>query len=90
MPDPIQNQVDGQYLAPVPAGPALFGEGGQQFQAELPDYYLGIYCVTNAQYLQFVEAAGHRPPNEADFGEPVWKGSSFPDEVCRDGPPVAS
>jgi sulfatase modifying factor 1 len=83
--DPVEapdfvNPVDGYRMALILEGRAIFGEGQSRFRAELPCYYLGIYCVTNAQYLRFVEATGHRPPDEADWGYPVWHGNAFPSE----------
>jgi formylglycine-generating enzyme required for sulfatase activity len=91
VPDTIyRNPVDAQELILVPAGKALFGWPRDAplsehlekpwFEAELPGYYLGTHCVTNAQYLRFVEATGRRPPDQADWGEPVWRGASFPPE----------
>jgi formylglycine-generating enzyme required for sulfatase activity len=67
MSDPTDvNEIDGQTLALVPAGKAVFGSREDdpdaldhekpQFEAELPDFYLGIYCVTNAQYAAFLNA----------------------------------
>ena len=90
MPDLFyRNAVDGYELILVPGGRAVFGsradeadsdyDGKPQFAAELPGYYLGLYCVTNAQYLRFVEGTGHRPPDKADYGTPVWRGRSFPE-----------
>jgi formylglycine-generating enzyme required for sulfatase activity len=68
--------VDGYEMVLVPAGKAIFGsegdgsdseyDGRPRFEAHLAGYYLGRYCVTNAQYLAFVEATGHPPPDQVD------------------------
>jgi len=81
----IENPTDGSLLLLVPAGTFLAGgpggdEGGGTFEVELPAYYVGIHPVTNAQYKRFVDATGHRAPNEADYGEAVWSGEAFPPE----------
>jgi formylglycine-generating enzyme required for sulfatase activity len=81
----IENQKDRSLLLLVPGGPFLAGgsgadaEAGEPFPVDLPPYDLGLYPVTNKQYLRFVEATGHRTP-DPPWGAPVWKGRSFAPE----------
>jgi formylglycine-generating enzyme len=83
----VVNERDGTILVLVPAGRGVFGSADDdqdafynekpRFTAELAGFYIGLYCVTNAQYLKFVDATGHRPPDKADYGAAVWSGRSF-------------
>jgi hypothetical protein len=57
-------------LVTIPAGPFLMGSSGADEQARdkekpqheliLPDYQIGKYPVTNAEYARFVEAGGYK------------------------------
>lgn len=59
------NPKDAQEMILVPAGQAVFGDAADdsqdrkspQFQAHLPDYYLGKHPVRNWQYAQFLDDA---------------------------------
>jgi formylglycine-generating enzyme len=87
------NPAAGAELVLIPAGAAVFGSAVEdtvarpnekpQFEAVLPAYYLGVHPVTNAQYMRFVQATGHRPPDEADHGHPIWDGLWFPEERAQ-------
>jgi formylglycine-generating enzyme required for sulfatase activity len=41
-----------------------------QHTLDLPDYYIGKYLITNAQYKVFVQSAGYKAPDD-------WEGSQF-------------
>lgn len=91
------NPRDGYEMVLIPRGEAIFGTGRDdpyfngnstdrekpQFKADIPEFYMGIYCVTNEQYIQFVNDTGHSPPEQADWGTPVWKNGTFPKEKAR-------
>ena len=83
----LENPVDGSLLVRIPAGAFEMGDGKDancpKHRVELSAYYIGLYCVTNVQYKRFVDATGHRAPDKADGGTPVWKGTSFPAEKAE-------
>jgi formylglycine-generating enzyme required for sulfatase activity len=73
-------------LVRVPAGEFLMGsdpakdedaydEEQPQHTIDLPEFAIGKYPVTNAQYAAFVQATGHRAPKHWEKGEvPSGKG----------------
>ncbi|AUB81685.1 formylglycine-generating enzyme family protein [Candidatus Thiodictyon syntrophicum] len=82
------NQRDGSILVYVPEGEFEMGDdqdsgggvgsGCPKHRVYLSDFWIGVYPVTNVQYLRFVEATGHRAPDRTDRGDPIWVGRSFP------------
>ncbi len=86
------NRKDGSVLVYVPEGEFEMGDGRESncppHRVFLSAYWIGVYCVTNAQYLKFVEATGQRAPDQSDWSDvpPIWKGRRFPKEKA--GHPV--
>ena len=61
----VVNEKDGSVMIEVPAGEFEMGEErlNTSQRVYLDRYWIGIYCVSNRQYEQFVEETGHRAPN---------------------------
>lgn len=61
----------------IPAGPFLMGSTDEheepQHTVDLPEYFIGKYPVTNAEYQAFVRETGHAPPWH-------WDGEAYPEE----------
>ncbi|AUB81681.1 formylglycine-generating enzyme family protein [Candidatus Thiodictyon syntrophicum] len=90
-PPPLAVNVrDGSVMVYVPAGEFEMGDGRDtdylnylKHRVHLTAYWIGVYAVTNAQYLRFVEATGHRVPDEDYLGQAIWSGQSFPPEKAE-------
>jgi formylglycine-generating enzyme len=74
--DFYRHAKDGSLLVKIPGGKCLVGEPA--FEVELPEYWLGMHAVTNAQYGKFVSETWHRAPDKAEVGTPIWTGKSYP------------
>ncbi len=72
-------------LIRVPAGPFLFGSPNPdrreapQRSLDLPEFWIGLGPVTNAQFARFVEAAGYRTTAEETGYARVWAGGRWVD-----------
>lgn len=81
------NPKDGSLFVFVPEGEFVMGDGKEPdcpiHRVWLDSYLIGKYCVTNAQYEKFIKETGHRSPDAAKYGTPVWKGSRYPLEKAN-------
>lgn len=80
----VVNEKDGSILVQIPAGEFEMGDGENsdcsKHSVYLDTYFIGVYAVTNRHYKVFVDETGHRPPDQADYGNPIWKGNSYPEK----------
>ena len=79
----VVNEADGSVLVYVPAGEFEMGDGQDadcpKHRVYVDAYYIGLYCVTNAQYGRFVrEGKGREPDNTR------WKQSELADHPVTD------
>ncbi len=68
------NTRDGSVMVYIPEGEFELGDGQDsdcpQHRVFLSAYWIGVYAVTNAQYLGFMQATSHRAPNNQVHREP--------------------
>lgn len=69
----IINLKDGSVLLYIPEGEFEMGDGHgadcKKHTVYLSAYWIGMYPVTNAQYLKFLEESGHRVPEKGHYNE---------------------
>jgi len=69
------NVKDGTVMLYVPAGEFEMGDGLDRncpiHPVYLAGYWIAAYCVSNAQYLQFIDATRHRPPDNRFYKDPL-------------------
>ncbi|NLF95066.1 MAG: formylglycine-generating enzyme family protein [Oligosphaeraceae bacterium] len=67
----LWHERDGSVLVYVPGGEFKMGDGKDgdcpRHVVSVSSFYIGMYCVTNRQYSEFVRATGHRAPNQAGW-----------------------
>jgi len=68
-PDRIAHEKTDIEFVRVRAGSFLYGERDQQETMELPEYWIGRYPVTNAQYKRFLDA---NPTYSVPFRDTNW------------------
>ncbi len=67
-PERYIHEKTGIELIHIPAGPFLYGDDKRKI--ELPEYWIGRYPLTNAQYKRFVDATGRDAPRHWNSGNP--------------------
>jgi len=77
---------DGGLLVRVPAGDFEMGDGWDddcpRHKVYVSEFWIAVACVTNRQYARFVKATKHRPPDQADAGDPpVWRNGKCPEPL---------
>lgn len=69
----VRHPIDGSLMAKVPAG--IFLSGPSNEPVWLPDFYIDVYPVSNAEYARFVTATNRTPPQH-------WKDGVLPSEIA--------
>jgi formylglycine-generating enzyme required for sulfatase activity len=86
-PDRRVHAKTGIELIRIPAGPFLYGSADSDKMAQddekpqrtidLPEYWIGCYPVTNAQFARFVQATGYKTTAESQGYGWGWTGSNW-------------
>ena len=76
-------------LVHIPAGPFTMGGDGEYdgkpiHEVTLPEYWMGKYPVTNAQFAVFVQATQHKTAAEKRGSSWVWDGKEWKDTKGAD------
>jgi sulfatase modifying factor 1 len=79
------NTKDSSVLVRVPSGEFEMGDGSDsqcpKHRVYLTEYWINVYTVSNRQYARFLAETKHQPPDQTDYGDPVWKNGQCPAEI---------
>ena len=80
----VRNAKDGSVLALVPGGEFEMGDGVKEswksacdcpkHRVHVDAYYIGVYCVTNAQYARYVKEGKGREPDNSKWKDAALAG----------------
>lgn len=72
----VINTKDGSVLVHIPAGEFEMGDHHSddcpKHRVRLSEYWMGIYTITNEQYLKFIEETGYDPPSNNFYNKPEF------------------
>ena len=72
----VLNTIDNSLLIHIPAGPFTMGDGqdhdSPKHQVNLSGYWIGMYCVTKAQYAKFMQLTGYKLVKHKALCEPIF------------------
>jgi formylglycine-generating enzyme required for sulfatase activity len=78
------HEKTGIELVRIPAGPYIYGSADMAFDNEkpqrtldLPEYWIGRYPVTNAQFARFAQATGYKTTAEREGRGRGWTGQKW-------------
>ncbi len=83
----IENPIDGSIFVRVESGKVFLGGKEHHlgncdpFWIEVPEFYLALTPVTNAQYQKYLIATQSDPPVKKDSGKTLWTGTEIPEEL---------